>query len=156
MEKIIKHHVGEGNFIITDRWGAYSWMDNPNSSYHRIIHIHGHHDFGHGDESTSHIEGVWADLKRIISRFYVSVKSCNFIFFAKEAEWRKKTSNLSNDKKLDNIKFIFNHISNTVERDLFSKEEIEDFEKNEYENDLDDNSAEEDESNSDDNSSIED
>ena len=41
MEKIIKHHVGEGNFIITDGWGAYSWMDNPN--------IHGHHDFGHGD-----------------------------------------------------------------------------------------------------------
>jgi len=129
MEKIIKHHVGEGNFIITDGWGAYSSMDNPNSGYHRIIHIHGHHDFGHGDESTSHIEGVWADLKRIISRFYVSVKSCNFIYFAKEAEMRKKTSNLSIDKKLDNIKFIFNHISNTVEWDLFTKEEIENFEK---------------------------
>ena len=99
---------------------------------------------------------MWADLKRIISRFYVSVKSCNFIFFAKEVEWRKKTSNLSIDKKLDNIKFIFNHISNIVEWDLFSKEEIEDFEKNEYENDLDDNSGEEDEINSDDNSSIED
>ena len=57
---------------------------------------------------------------------------------------------------MDNIKFIFNHISNIVEWDLFSKEEIEDFEKNEYENDLDDNSGEEDEINSDDNSSIED
>ena len=41
LEKIIRHHVGIGNNIVTDGWGAYNWMNSLNSGYHRIIHIHG-------------------------------------------------------------------------------------------------------------------
>ena len=69
---------------------------------------------GHGTESTSYIESIWGDLKRILSRFYVSVKSCNVIYYAKGAELRKKVGLLSNLQKIDEIKFIFNHINSTV------------------------------------------
>ena len=62
MEKIIRHHFAASNNIITDRWGAYQWMNNIHFGYNRIIHIHGNHNFGHGEESTSHIESCWTDL----------------------------------------------------------------------------------------------
>lgn len=50
-------------------------------------------------------------------------------------------------KKIDEIKFIFNHISSTVAMDLFNKDDLEDFDKSQYEDSSLDNS-----SNSDDNS----
>ena len=38
-------------------------MNAPNSGYNRIIHLHGHHDFEYGEESTSYVESIWGDLK---------------------------------------------------------------------------------------------
>ena len=136
LEKIIRHHVSIGNNIITDGWSGYNWMDNPNSGFHRIIHVHGLHDFGHGAESTSHIESVWGDMKRLLTKLYVSVKSENFIYFAKECEWRKKNNHLNNMEKISEIIFILNHIADTVQFDLFDKDDIEDFNKNQYNFDL--------------------
>ena len=52
LERIIRHHISIGNNIITDGLGAYDWMNSRNSGYNRIIHIHGHHDFDHVEEST--------------------------------------------------------------------------------------------------------
>ena len=75
-------------------------MNNIYSWYNRIIHIHGNHDYCHGEESTSHIESVWSDLKSLLPKFYVSVKSENFIYFVKECEWRKKCANLDSSLKL--------------------------------------------------------
>ena len=83
MERIICHHIGKGNNIITDGWGSYNWLDNPRFGYRRIIHIHGLHDFGFGNESTSYIESVWSDLKRLLSKIYNAVKPTNFLYFAK-------------------------------------------------------------------------
>ena len=145
MQKIIKQHIGTGNNIVTDGWGAYGWMDANNSGYNRIIHIHGHHDFGYGEESTSHVESLWADLKQKLKSFYIAVKPNNFIYFAKEVEWRKKISNKSNNEKLNNLMDIFNHIANTTNSELFEKEEIEDFDKEDYveENESDNNSSNE-------------
>ena len=90
LEKIIRHHVGTGNNVVTDRWGAYNWMNSHNSGYNRIIHIHGHHDFGYGSESTFHVESIWGVLKQKLHSFYVAVKSDNFILFAKEMGLEKK------------------------------------------------------------------
>ena len=53
---------------------------------------------------------MWADLMRLLSRLYVAVKSENFIYFLKECEWRKKTANLNNNKKMEEMMFLFNHI----------------------------------------------
>ena len=72
------------------------------------------------------------DLKRLLSKIYVSVKSDNFIYFAKECEYRKKTNHLPNHEKIEKLISILEHISKTVQFELFDKSEIEDFNKNEY------------------------
>lgn len=75
-------------------------------------------------------------LKRILSRFYITVKSCNFINFAKESEWKKKVRHFINQQKIDEIKFLFNHISSTITMDLFNKDDIEDYDTSKYEDSL--------------------
>ena len=67
-----------------------------------------------------------------MSKIYVSVKSDNFIYFAKESEYRKKISHLTNHEKIDKLISILEHISKTVQFELFNKSDIEDFNKNEY------------------------
>ncbi len=113
IKKNIKHYIKIGNTIVTNGWHAYDWLDNNNSGYHRIQHLLGHHDFGYGSESTSHIESVWIDLKRLLNKFYNAVKPDNFIYFLKENERLKKLSNFSNAQKINNLIMIFNQISST-------------------------------------------
>lgn len=63
-------------------------MNNPNSGFNRIIHVHGLHDFGQGAETTSHIESEWGNLKNYCPKFmlqlnqrilYISQKNVNGI-----------------------------------------------------------------------------
>lgn len=145
LEKIIRHHNGRGNTIITDGWPSYSWLNQNKSGYHHIVHILGRHDFGFGEQSTSHVESIWSDIKRLISKYYVTVKPTNFIYYAKEIEWRKKVSKLYNSAKLANLKEILNHISITVEYELLEKSQIDDFDKEDYDIDLESNESENDE-----------
>lgn len=44
-------------------------------------------------------------------------------------------------QKLDEIKFIFNHISQVQKMDIFKKEDVEDFNKLQYEDSLSNNSS---------------
>ena len=132
LQRIIRQHIGTGNNVVTDGWGAYNWMNSVNSGFNRIIHIHGQHDFGYGEQSTSHIESVWSDLKQKLSAFYVAVREENFILFVKEMEWRMKISHKNNIEKIKNLQFIFNHVANTVKYDLFTLEELKDYEKLDY------------------------
>lgn len=81
LEKIIRHHIGRGNTIITDGWPSYSWLNQNNSGYRHIVHIHGRRDFGFGEQSTSHVESIWSDIKRLFSKYYVTVKPNNFIYY---------------------------------------------------------------------------
>ena len=142
MKKIICHHIDIGNNIITDGWGSYQWLDNPIYGYRRIIYIHGNLDFGFTHESTSQIESVWSDLKRLLSKIYTAIQSSNFIYFPKECEFRKKIANLNNQKKLHKLQEIFKHISSTVEQhDLFTKDDLEDFNKEFYEDDVIENDS---------------
>ena len=99
IEKIIRHNISESNNIITDDFSSYNWLNSRNSGYNHIIHIHVQYDFGYGIESTSYIHSVLADLKRMLSRFYIAVKSKSFILFEKECEWRKKVTSLYNLNK---------------------------------------------------------
>ena len=145
LEKIIRHHVGKGNNVVTDRWGVYNWINSHNSGYNRIIHIHEYHDFGYGAESTSHVKSIWGDLKQKLHSFYVAVKSDTFILFAKEMEFRKKISQRNNNDIIKKLQFIFNHIASTVKYDLFKKEDLEDYEKEDYQLDNDSSSDEEEE-----------
>lgn len=60
LKEIIHKYVKRGNFIISDGWQGYSWISEPNSGYYHITHVHGHGQFGYGNESTSHIEQLWS------------------------------------------------------------------------------------------------
>ena len=83
----------------------------------------------------------------MLSRFYISVQSKNFVFFAKECEWRKKVSSLNNQNKLKNLQFIFLYVSEIAHFFLTDKSSIEDYEKEEYEDDLFDSTSNEEDSN---------
>ena len=58
LSKFIKKYVPRGNYIISDGWPAYNFLDSPNSGYIHLIHIHGGDDFGFGIQTTFHIESI--------------------------------------------------------------------------------------------------
>ena len=147
LEKIIRHHIPPGNNVITNKWGSYSWMNNPHSGYNRIIHIHGNRDFWFGEESTSHIKSVWGDIKRILIGIYTAVRPENIVFLIKECEIRKKVSCLSSSGKLFKLQEIFNHIKEPVKLDIYEKSDIEDFTKDDYEDYLEEVEESDDENN---------
>ena len=41
IEKIIRHHICESNNIITACFTSYNWLNNTNTCFNHIIHIHG-------------------------------------------------------------------------------------------------------------------
>lgn len=63
----------------------------------------------------------------------------------------KKNSHLNFNEKLKNLQDIFIYITATVENNLFSKDELADFEKSEYEDDLLENNSDSDEEDSEEN-----
>lgn len=85
MKKIIKHHVGHNNIIISEGQEAYSWLRYDN--YEHRVYINGRHDLGWGSESTSHIEQVWATFKRYIAKLYTTLNQKNFIYYVREIEF---------------------------------------------------------------------
>ena len=71
----------------------------------------------------------------------MAIKSDNFILFAKEREFRKKVSQISHNDIIKKLQFIFNHIASTVKYDLFKKDDLEDYEKEDYQLDNDSSSV---------------
>ena len=86
------------------------------------------------------------DLKRLLTKIYASVRSENFVYLIKECEWLIKNKDLNNNQKLNEIKDILNHIVGTVQFKLLEKEDIEDFNKSEYDLGLNDSDSSENES----------
>lgn len=113
LKTIICHPIGRGINIIIKCWGSYDRSDNPIFGYRRIIHINEQHYFWLGPDSTSHIESVWLDLKRLLT------KNDNT---TKEYEFLKKIIHLNNRGKILQLIKKFTHIANTVENELFWKD----------------------------------
>ena len=99
-------------------------MDNPNSGFHRIIHVHGLHDFWHGAESTSHIEQLWSVLKTLFRRIYVTVPSENFNIFLREIEFRYLITNKNDNDKLKELLEIFDYVNSTVNFKLYDLDSL--------------------------------
>ena len=122
LETFIRRMIPVGNNIVTDGWPGYDWMDQANSGYRRFPHIHGQNDFGHGVESTSHIESIWGQLKDVISSIYKSIPCINFLYFVREAEWRIKKKNLSYEEKLDDFFEMYNTVMGIDEEFIYDSD----------------------------------
>ena len=83
MKLFINNHIKKENNIITDGWSAYNFFDNNSHYYHEIqIHVHGPNgQFGFGQYSTSHIEGVWSLLKKQIKKYTLKFQIKIFYYF---------------------------------------------------------------------------
>ena len=74
-------------------------MENSNSGYTRIPHIHGGGDFGFALESTSHIESIWSQIKSKINESYHLYPHKVFLYFVREIEFKIRIRDLAyNDK----------------------------------------------------------
>ena len=81
---IITKRINQGKRIVSDGWMGYYWLSAHNSGYVHITHIHVHGYFGYGEESTSNIESVWANLKSYIKRIYNFIPYQNlFVIFTR-------------------------------------------------------------------------
>ena len=109
-------------------YGAYNWLDADNNYIHSV-HKHGHGDFGYGQESTSHIEAAWGNLKSIIKNLYYSVPNSNFILFLHEEECRCSLSWFSDIKKWSEFMDVLNYIANMEINNLYNLDYLSSFTK---------------------------
>lgn len=83
----IYNHFKEGTHFTHDGWRGYDFLDNDINFTHET-HNHGAGDFGLGERSTSHIESLWAEIKREFFSIYGIIPMNNFIYFLREIEFR--------------------------------------------------------------------
>ena len=88
--------------------GAYNWLDTDNNYIHSV---HNHGEFCYGQESTSHIEAVWANLKSYYKNLYYSVSNANFILFLREAKFRRSLSGFSYFRKWSEFMNVLNIVN---------------------------------------------
>ena len=58
IKKFINKFVDKGNTIVKDGWNSYNYLDNADSGYIHIKHLHNAGSFRMGLQSTSHIESI--------------------------------------------------------------------------------------------------
>ena len=132
LQKIIFHHIGFNNTIITDGWEGYNWIRDYR--YYHIIHIHGRHDFGSGNESTSCIESIWGIFKGMITRYYNALNADNFVYFLRELEFRYNTRDMNANISLIELKDIFEFCYSTCNYEFYEINELNDYNKENYSN----------------------
>ena len=83
----INNHVEPGTHIVHDGWQAYSFLGREDSVYTLETFNHGANNFGQGNHSTSHIEGIWAWIKSEIKFIYQIIPHSHFILYIREMEY---------------------------------------------------------------------
>ena len=109
IENFVNQNFLEGTHFTHDGWSGYSFLNN-NINYTHETHIHGGGEFGYGLHSTSHIESIWANLKKLIVGMYSIIPNKNFNLFLREAELRFNLIKKTKEEKLNNIKLIFKEV----------------------------------------------
>ena len=123
----INNHIKKHNNIITDGWPGYNFLDSEDVEYQHEEHIHGRGgNFGFGQHSTSHIEGIWGTLKSYIERIYNKIPDNNFILFLREAEFRYNIRSLSFSEKENEIKEIIKYVGDASDFELYNLDELND------------------------------
>ena len=67
------------NYIVTDGWSEYDFLEVPYSGYRRFKHNHGGGYLGYWQQSTSHMENIWAQIRGKIKEFYHFIPHKNFL-----------------------------------------------------------------------------
>ena len=124
MKNIIHKHVEPGNYIVSDAWPAYNFLDQENNNYIHHVYNHNRGNFGRGYDSTSRIESVWNELKLLFKKIYVTIRSKNFIFFLREIEYRRSIKGLTSKEKLENFATLFNCVGVREKKDYLSEFEL--------------------------------
>ena len=114
LKAFIETYANKNSYIITDGWAGYSFLDNPNSGYTRIPHIHGGGDFGFALESTSHIESIWSQIKSKIKESYHLYPHKVFLYFVREIEFKIMIMDLAYNDKIKKFFDIYD-ISKSVD-----------------------------------------
>ena len=117
-----------GNYIITDSWKGYSFLDEPEEGYIHYSFNHSLGNFGSGLLSTSRIESVWGELKAILKKIYSTIRSNNFIYFLKESEYRRSIKNLDRIGKLENFSTVISCVGIRDEEDYLNENELKSIE----------------------------
>ena len=63
LKQIIEKNVLPGNYITTDAWKSYTFLDYSYSGYIHDVYNHARGNFNSRLSSTSRIEGLWGELK---------------------------------------------------------------------------------------------
>ena len=109
IKAFITRYIPSGNFIVTDGWGSYSWLNH--FGYIRLEHNHGAGDFYFANESTSHAENLWNVLKTDVISTYFAIQNKDFLLFLREAEYKYKNRKLCSDDLIKDFFLAFNLIS---------------------------------------------
>ena len=113
--------------IITDGWSSYDFLDIDDAEYDHVVHVHGPGgNFGFGQHSTSHIEGIWGTVKSYITRIYNKITDSNFILFLREAELKYRLRDKSYIEKETELKEIFKYVYESCDYQLYTLEELSD------------------------------
>ena len=127
LKAIIENHIGKGNYIISDAWQGYSFLNAPNSGYEHHIYNHSRGNFGRGIDSTSRIESIWAELKSDLKKIYKTIRSTNFIYFLREIEYRRNLKKLNCNEKLENFATLLSCVGINSDDSYLSEKELMSF-----------------------------
>lgn len=124
LKKIITKHINVGNYVITDSWPGYTFLNNANSGYIHYTYNHSRGNFGSGLTSTSRIEAVWNELKGKFKRIYNTIKSKHFIYFLRECEYRRSIKDLKSEDKMLNFSVLFSCVGIRTDDEYLSEKEL--------------------------------
>lgn len=122
IKTFVERTIPIGNCLVTDGWDGYDWADIQNSGYIRYLHIHGHNDWWRGQDSTSHIESIWQQLKLEIKSTYKMIPSLNFLYFLREAEWKIKNKYRTYEEKIEEFFLMYNLVSQVGEQNIYDSD----------------------------------
>ena len=132
LKTFVYNHIIPGTHVVHDGWSSYTFLDYDDSLYTQEEHNHGADNFGHGLNSTSHIEGVWSWIKSKIKLLYRIIPYNHYIYFIKECEFRFMLSQLNNKQKEKFFCKILKYVYNLNSFNFYEGSEILDFDNYDY------------------------
>lgn len=126
--RITKDDIMELNQLKSALLNLRNYYCYTGRKYLHRSYNHSKFEFGRGIESSSHIEGLWGNLKSLIKGIYHQIPIANLNLFLKEAEWKFKMRGFSHKQKLEFLAKIINFnlpSFESKEKDLLREKEEE-------------------------------